>query len=356
MPLDAQAETTPEADVPSIRDALTAAMGENTDAPAAASPEPAAAPPEAPAAGGPARDPDGKFAKAPEQAQAPTPEPNAPQAGAEPATPAIRPPASWSATAKADFAKLPEHIQKEVLKRESDIEGGLAQQATKAERLNRLDGVLAPRQERFRLAGIDEVQAVQTLFAAQDMLESPDPNIRASAIQYLARQSGVDLRTLAGAPAAQQPQQAQQPPELQTLMREVANLKQTLGQQQTAAHQQSLSETQTQIASFAADPANVYFANVREDMGRLIAAGQAASLKDAYDKACWGNEEIRGLLLREKQTAAVAEQERLQRERAQAARRASGSITGSPGPGSSQATGPTPSIREALTAAYDASV
>lgn len=331
---------------PSIRESLTAAMG--AEGVQNASPIPSA--PAEPPTGSQPRAPDGKFAKAPEQAQTPSPDPQAaPAVGAEPQTPeTIRPPASWSATAKADFAALPPHIQQEVLKREGEIESGKAQWDQKAQRFNRLDAILSPRQERFKLAGIDETQAVQALFAAQDMLESPDAATRANAIRYLARQSGVDLGALVQGDPQQQPQ-AQLPPAVQQMAQEIASLKQTLSQQQQFAHQQSASESQAQIDAFAADPAHMYFANVRGDMAALINAGQATGLKDAYDKAIWAHPEIRPILLREQQAQAVAEQERAAKAKAEAARRASGSIIGSPSPGSSAAgAAPAPSIRAEL--------
>ena len=78
---------------------------------------------------------------APDAAPSPeTSEPRPPRAAGEPsvfdaagAQPApaeaktIAPPPSWSATAKAEFAALPEVIRQEVLKREADIERGKAQ-------------------------------------------------------------------------------------------------------------------------------------------------------------------------------------------------------------------------------------
>lgn len=339
---------------PTLREQLAASFAA---VPADDAPVQALNPGQAEAAAAQTRGPDGKFAKAPEQGQA-SPEPKAALPGAEPQPTAetIRPPASWSATAKADFAKLPVHIQQEVTKREGEIEGGKAQWDQKAQRFNRLDSILGPRQERFKLAGIDETQAVQALFAAQDMLESADPRVRASAIQHLARQSGVDLRSLVQADPQQQPQ-AQLPPVVQQLFAEINSLKQSQAQQQTAAHQRTASETQGQLDAFAADPANVYFANVRNDMAALIRAGQAEGLKDAYDKATWANPEIRPLLLRDQQQASQATLEQQARARADAARRASGSIIGSPTPGSSPAAGgPAPSLREELARQFSSSV
>ena len=340
MDIETELQTEQTIPAPSIRDELTAAMG--TDAPASeAAPAPATPAPK-PEGNALARAPDGKFAKAPEAAPN-TPEPNAQAAPGPDASQTIRPPASWSATAKADFATLPPHIQQEVLKREGEIEAGKAQWDQKANRFNRLDAVLSPREEAFRLRGIDEVQAVQSLLAAQDFLERDAP----SALQYLARQYGVNLASLA--PGAPQPQQAQLPPAIQQMAQELNTLKQTLAQQSTAAHQQAVSETQAQIDAFSADPANLYFPNVKVTMGKLIAAGEAMGLKDAYDKAVWAHPEIRPLLLRDQQAQGQATQEQQDKARAEAARRASGSIVGSPTPGSSPSgPGPASSIRAEL--------
>lgn len=345
--MDVDAEPITETAAPSLRETLSAAMEASPaqtipiDKPAAA--EPAAKAETTP----PARAADGKFAKPGETAPNTLSEPKA-SADAEPdAGQTIRPPASWSATAKADFATLPPHIQQEVLKREGEIEAGKAQWDQKANRFNRLDAVLSPRQERFRLQGIDEVQAVQSLLAAQDYLERDAP----AAIQYLARQYGVNLAALA--PNQQQPTEAQLPPVVQQMAQKIQSLEQTLAQQSQAAHQQTVSETQAQIDAFAADPANLYFQNVKEAMGQLIRVGQATGLKDAYEKAIWANPEIRPLLLRQQASTGQAMQEQQDRARADAARRASGSITGSPTPGSSPGgPGPASSLRGELERAF----
>jgi hypothetical protein len=332
---------------PSIREELSAAIGvQNANTIPVAAPE---APAETKA---PTRAADGKFAKAAEAEQTPPLEPNAPAAAEPLETGTIRPPASWSATAKADFASLAPHIQQEVLKREGEIEGGKAQWDQKAARFNRLDAVLGPRQERFQLQGIDEVQAVQSLLAAQDYLDRDAP----AALQYLAKQYGVDLSRLAPN-AQQQPQQAQLPPVVQQMAQKIATLEQTLSQQQSVAHQQAASETQSQIDAFAADPANLYFANVRGQMAVLSQAEPTLGLKDLYDRAVWANPEIRPLLLRDQQQKATAELEQQTKARAEAARRAGGSITGSPSPGSGPAgAGPASSLRGELERQFSAGV
>ena len=331
-------------DEPSLRDEISAAIEADAsiaDAPTLDAPEPVAT--------DRARDEHGRFSKASDTAPD-SPEPIAPKAGDEPAeTRTIAPPASWSATAKAQFQALDPVIQREVLKREKDIETGKAQWDQKGERLNRLDTVLAPRRERFQLAGFDEVRAIEALFAAQDFLER-DP---AGGLTYLARQYGVDLGRLAGGAQGQAASEPPMHPALRQLAGEVNSLKGALAQQQSAAEQAVQSRFLSEVEAFSTDPSNPYVDNVREDMIALLQSGRAASLKDAYDKAVWANPETRTLVQQSLEDQRRSAAETAARAKAQAARHASGSITGSPSPGSSPASaGPAPTLRDELARAF----
>lgn len=344
----------------SLRDELAAALTADAASQDAGTLEatPAPAPAAAPATPAPegetpaqaadrARDEAGRFAK---QATpvTPPPDPKTPSGAAEPAaTQTITPPPSWSATAKADWGKLPPHIQQEVLKREGDIQNGKAQWDQKAERFNALDQVLAPRSERFRLAGVSEAQAVQQLFAAADLLERNGRD----GIIYLARQYGVDLRQFAQ--GGQAPAQQQAHPALQQLYGEINTLKGALAQQQQTASQADQTRLAQTIDQFRADPKNVYFENVRTAMGHLIRGNPGLTLQEAYDQATWANPEIRPLLLRSQQDASAAEVQAAARAKAIAARQASGSVVGSPTPGSSAANGGAANtLREELVRAF----
>jgi hypothetical protein len=313
------------------------------DAPGAPADDPAAAERSA----GPARDERGRFAQTEQSVHEPS-EPPPPAGGQEPPRETIRPPASWSATAKSRFATLDPVIQQEVLKREKDIETGKAQWDQKGERLNRLDAVLAPRRDRLRLMGWDDARAIEALFAAQDLLER-DPM---TGLGYLARQYGVDLSRLA--PGG--PEQAAQPPmhpAVQRLAQQVTALEGALAAQQSAARQGEAAKYDAEVAAFRADPSNLYLDDVADDMSALLRSGRASTLKDAYDKAVWANPETRTLLINEREDQRRAEAEQARRTKANAARYASGSITGSPQPGSSPANaGPAPTLRDELTRAF----
>ena len=343
---DAETETTLHDELASAFNADAEAQGSAPDgvvAPAAI-PDPAAETPAQQAER--ARDEAGRFAKAPEQAQSP-PETKTPTGEAEPpATETIRPPPGLSAATKAVFATLPEPIQKDLARLQGEFDNAKATWDQKAERFNRLDSILSPRQQRFQLSGIDEVQAVQALFAAQDLLDrSP-----VEGLQYLARSYGVNLNALAGQPQMQG-QEPPMHPVIQQMAQEVNSLKSALAQQQATAAQSAQTQYQSEIQAFQSDPANLYFENVRGDMANLIRTGQAQGLKDAYEKATWASPEIRPLLLKAQVEAHAAQAQAEARAKVEAARRASGSVIGSPTPGASPVNGaPSATLRDELVA------
>ena len=340
---------------PSLREELANALADAGEGAAAAAVSPAAA---APARDALSRDASGRFSRS-ERADIPSPpEPEAPGAAdgsdAAPAVRAPAPPASWSAAAKADFMSLPDHIRKEVQKREADMERGRAQWQSGAERLNRLDAILGPRSDMIRLRGLDEAQAIQVLFAAQDILER-DP---IEGLRHLARNYGVDLRALALAGAPQQPggamaPQAHPPAPLSALAHDVATLKDALAQQQRFAQDTRDAGALSQVEAFAADPANLYFENVRGRMSALLRTQAAQDVAEAYQQAIWSDPDVRPQLLRQQAAERQAGASDAARAKAAQARHASGSITGSPSPGSSPGRGgPAPSLRDELMSAW----
>lgn len=267
---------------------------------------------------------DGKFvAKEPEPEQDTTEQPKTVETPQE----SIRPPASWSAQAKADFAALPPHIQKEVSKREGDIDKGFRERAEQLKRYEPLESVIAPHRQKWAVAGVDEATAVKQLLAASDWLER-DPQ---GAMVYLAKQYGVNIASL-GQGAGPQPgagntgqPQAQPDPvasEIQALKAEVAALRQ-------GREQETQQTYVSQIEAFAADPANLYFENVKPQMAKLLQSGLVETLPEAYERAIWSDPSIRPILLQQQQ----AEKLKPIQDHARKAKAAGVSVTGSPGNG-----------------------
>ena len=261
------------------------------------------------------RGPDGKFiAKAPEMVQDTPDQPS--EAVADPAVKlAIRAPASWLPAAKAMFDKLPPEVQQAVAKREQEIDHGLRRKSEEVKRYEPLEQVLAPRRAQWAAQGMDEVHAVKTLLAAQDLLEKNPMQ----GLEFLARSYGVNLNTAQpqGQPYQAQPARDSHP--------EIAALKQQLQVLQSQVQTAQTAPIVSQIDAFQNDPANLYFENVRDDMAVLLHNGKASDLKEAYEMACWMRPDIRPFLQTAQAPAAPMQ------DKAAQARRAAVSVTGSPG-------------------------
>jgi hypothetical protein len=306
-----------------------------TSEPAAALPKEASAPDIAalPATGERPRDEQGRFTKAEQAAQAQKADaavaaaqqavqPGQQQPVAQAAVRPAGPPPGWSPTSKTLFDALPDTVKKDIAKREDEISQGFA-------KLAEYKG-LDPYVDMARGNNTTLPEALDRYVAAENLLESQPVN----GLLWLCQKYNVhpgQLLEAIGEPGHQQPQEASP---LAPVMPYIQTLDQRLSQfeaQQAAAQDHAI---KGEISSFSADPQHKYFENVRKEMGQIIALadqqGQQVSLKDAYEKACWANPEIRSLLIKDQIAANEAEAKR----KADDARRAAGSLpTGSPIPG-----------------------
>jgi hypothetical protein len=124
---------------------------------------------------------------------------------------------------------------------------------------------------------------------AERALRNPDPMVRLEAIFRVADTYGIPLRQLTGAPAAQQPQQPAQQPQLLD-----PRIEQELAEARRWREEQMSTSADRQVADWS--KGKEFFDDVRQVMGDLIEKGFAKGLDDAYDQACWSNPEIRGVL------------------------------------------------------------
>jgi hypothetical protein len=333
-------------------------------APAAAAADTPAAPEAAPAAGepakGPARDPAGKFAKPAEGEQ--TPLTAQPEPGSAEAKEPIRPPAAWSPAAKAKFATLDPEIQAEIGKREADIAKGLQTRSEQLKRYEPLEQIVAPQRQSWMAKGFtSDAQAIGFLVAAQKSLDD-NP---VQGIISLAKSYGIEPHQLLNTGQQAQPPapdgQAQAPhPDIQRLTQQLSTLSETVAQQSARESQQLQATHLSEIQKFAADPANLYFENVKADMATLLDAGipgdtLAEQLANAYDRVIWARPDIRSLLLAEQARTGQVAETAAARAKVAEAQRAAGSVTGAPGPGSSPAAAaPSTDLRETIRAAIRA--
>lgn len=320
-----------------------------------------------PAAGGDgrARGPDGKFVKADEAAQPPAPGPAAPAAqqaapaqdpAAAPTPDSAQPPEHWSQIEKDRFgafvAKAGPEAGKMLLEARASLEKGFndkfRQHAAKVQTADALDQIFAPLQgdlQHYRMSPLD---AVQYLLNIQSKMKR-DP---VGTLLSLAKDYGVDL-TKAAAPAGPARQEPGAQPDGSEAMpfldpaaeRAIGELRSQFApvQQQIQTIAQSLHATTAAIQNAEAQryvahvdafknakgadgkPLHPYYDEVRLTMADLMTSKaqgqppQAATIEEAYDKACWLHADIREARERASQKAWA---EKAEKERKEALARA----------------------------------
>jgi len=283
-------------------------------------------------------------AKPAEQAQ------EAPQEQGQPAQQGQRPPPGWSPQAKSEFDKLSPAVREAVIRREEEVNRGLS-------KLAEYKG-LDPYVNMARSAGTDLPQALERYVAAEQFLEKSP----VEGLLWLAQNYGITPQRLVQAMSGQaqipqqpyqqgmpQPQPAAIPPVIQQRLDALTQTVQTI---QSERLSQQMGQIDAALETFLADPANRYAENVAAEMAPLISARRSSNpkeaysdtLKWAYQKAVWANDEIRPLLLNEQleartQAATAA---------AKQARAASRSVVGSPTPGVSTGQAPAPTLRDEI--------
>lgn len=231
------------------------------------------------------------------------------------------PPNGWSAEAKAKWHELPPEIMAAVAQRESDL-GRAAGKMDEERSLGRdFQKIFQPYIPILQAEGTTPQQAVSSLLNTAYILRAGSPQQKKTALMETAKQFGIELTPDTNSSVSTVP------PELAAVQQELAQLKGLLNSRETQAQSASEAQMRQEIDTFAADSANVHFAEVRADMAALLSAGRAKDLKTAYDMACWARPDIRSSL----QAQLRAEDERKKREAAEEARRKAISVTGAPG-------------------------
>lgn len=291
----------------------------------------------------------------------------APEPIEQPAPPqakALVPPASWDAESKQEFAKLPYKIQETIAKRAMESERAINQKMQELGEHEKylsstaeMAQAIAPYREQLDLDGITPGQAITQLFALQNLLDKdPEAGLREIASRY-----NFDLSQL-GRPKQGQPQLH---PVIREMREEQARLRAELDARNQEAERQKLSNYEAEVHSFAnakdanGQPLRPYVDDVVYDMppivGALLAQKPTAHpqeiLQEAYDRAVWSNpatrEKVKKLELQQEEAKRIAKEN----ERAQAAKRASKSITGAPG--AISAARPAMSVRDTIKAAMN---
>jgi hypothetical protein len=225
-----------------------------------------------------------------------------------------RPPPGFSVAAKQAWDALPEPVKADIVRREAEIEAGT----------KRYSG-LANFAEEAERNGTTLQNAVADYSAVETELRR-DP---VAGVEFMFRKMGLNPLAVLNAwvkryMAAQQDGGPQPPPPAQYA---AVDPNAIVAQATQAVRSEfQMREIHNDIAQFAANPANWFFANVRMDMSNLVQVGKAANLQEAYEAACWLNPEIRAILLAEMQGG----QDKAAVRAAARAQNAAKAVTGAP--------------------------
>jgi hypothetical protein len=297
---------------------------------------------EAPAAPARERDASGKFApRTPAQESVPADkepvkEDATPTVETTPSiTPAPKPddlraPASWKPEEREHWATISPAARAAVIRREREMDAALATTADARRLQQDFQRVTSPYEAFFRAENSTAIQAVESLMQTAAALRTAPPGHKAGLVAELISTYGIDVQMLdnilsakmQGRPAPGHPAD----PIVGMIQKELAPMKEFMGkfkQGQQVSQQQVEQQAEQAWNAFAADPANEFANDVRDDMADLLEVaakrGVTLSLQDAYKRATLLHPTISNVVESRKQASGAAQQTAAARRAAKAA-------------------------------------
>ncbi len=271
--------------------------------------------------------------KAPEESKAKAedkeqpPKDNEAKASAEVSNPSDAPPVTWAADAKAEWTKLSPALKAAVLKREAEIQNGGRQWS---EEKRRYESALDPISQIANEVNAPPDYVIKELVAAHRALNT-NPQL---AIRNLAQKFGVNLATIASHSSADD-QQVNSPDISELVRQAVAPILAPIQQRFAADEQYKAQTTESLVSDFASK--NEHFNSVQSEIMALIPILKDQNptwsnqdvLQNAYDRAVYANPHTRAALVAAQNAEADTKRRAEQQVKAQRARTASTSLTGS---------------------------
>jgi hypothetical protein len=243
-----------------------------------------------------------------------------------------RAPSTWKPAARAEWDKLTPAIRAEVHRREMDFQNGQAQLLPDARLGASMRQVIEPYRAQIEAEGGTPERAVADLLRTAAVLRQGTPHQKLAAVVDVARTFGVPLEQL----TSQQPNPA---PNGQAQDFRDPRVDQILAhqrQQEINRQRSQQMETEGVVTKWMnetdanGNPKHPYLGDVINEVSALIpqlrqndpTLSHAQALDAAYERAIWGNPEIRTLLQQEQQTALEEQRRAENQQRVNEARKA----------------------------------
>lgn len=257
-------------------------------------------------------------------------------------------PKTWRKEAAAEWAAVPKAVRDEVLKREADMFKGIENYKADAAIGAGLKSIVQPYLGQIREAGADPMQVINGLLETHSKLLTLPVDQRQALFERLASNYGVTVR--AASASAEAPYAD---PEITGLRTTVEGLQRDLQARREQEIADIHARNKKEIDEFASKPENIYFNEVAGDVARLLKAGMAGSLSDAYEQAVRLNPVTYAKEVARATAAATEQAKKDAAERAKKARTATGAnLTTRPNNGAG--TGSAKSWQEGVDEAYTA--
>ena len=216
------------------------------------------------------------------------------------------------------WAKADPRLQEYAYQREEQMRRGVEPLLQAKQFADAVNEAINPYISTLNGLGLKPEQAIAALMKADHTLRTSDPQTRQQYFMQLANEYGINLGGMpqTGAPTAD--------PTIFALKNELANVRgevMTWKQQQEQAEQAVLLN---EIEDFAQKAE--HFEEVRPEMIKLLQGGSAETLEEAYDKAVYGNKDLRERILSAQQAKQSAQVSAEKNRAAKAARAAAVSV------------------------------
>lgn len=224
------------------------------------------------------------------------------------------PPKTWRPEAAKLWEQVPAEARTEILKREEDMFRGIEAYKQDAGLGKALRDMVMPHIRVFEQTGDNPMQVINNLLRSHVVLTNAPQEQKQTIFAKLAEMYGVGVEGT----------QPYVDPQIASMQKTIDDLRNRVDTQDQQTASEIRSKIRSEIDAFAADPANVYFNEVANDIASLIRTKAAATLQEAYELAIWRNPTTRAKEQARLAAEVAAQEKRKAEEKAEAARKATG--------------------------------
>ena len=224
---------------------------------------------------------------------------------------------SWKQDAAAELEKLPDHVQKHIIERESQFHKGIEQYREAANFAKTIDKSIAPFKEYLNQLQVTPDVAFSNLLKTEKTLRTGTPQEKIEMFQRLANDYQIDVNSVLNTPYN---------PQLVAYKQQLEWTKSQLDKAND--FQQSHEETQINAAISDFGQQHEHFEDVRLTMADLLEKGLANDLNDAYAKAVRLDDNVFTKLQTNSRTNQINQANQAAKAARQSAVQVKGSLTG----------------------------